>query len=63
MIDASEELSRILSEQMAKEIDKDIISTLQKMTLEKSRKEKIEELFESEKNKSRNDQGNGGGFI
>lgn len=47
-LDASEELSRILSEEIAKQIDCDILSMLGVVDKRVHRKNKIEELWSKE---------------
>lgn len=47
-LDASEELSRILSKEIAKQIDSDILSMLGVVDKRVHRKNKIEELWSKE---------------
>ena len=47
-LDASEELSRILSEEIVKQIDSDILSMLGVVDKRVHRKNKIEELWSKE---------------
>jgi len=45
MIDAEEELSRLLSEQIAKEIDTEILKNIMAIATNRVRKSSIEKIF------------------